>query len=242
MGDPTQVDSATRLLLVEDDADLTAVLSIGLRKEGFIVDVVHNGIEAEGRILGNDYHILIVDWMIPGQDGPTLISRLRAAGVKLPTLMLTALSDTDHLVLGLAAGADDYLTKPFAFRELVARLRALGRRGGAGDGLIIERGPLRFNLRKKSVAVNGDTLTLRSKEYEILEMLALAEGSAVTRAEIAVAIWEQSLEGIGETTINMTISTLRKKLRDSSAGLVAIETVRGVGYRLQVRVAESSPA
>lgn len=229
-----------RLLLVEDQKPLAQALQTTLQEAGYAVDLAHDGEQGESDARARDYDLLIIDWMLPRQDGATLIRRLREAGERCPILMLTALSDVEKRVEGLDAGADDYLTKPFALDELLARLRALRRQAermaGAADSLQTTVGPLHINRRSRKVYWKEAELELRPKEYEVLDMLVRGAGDTVTRKALADAVWESA--SASDDTINATLSGLRRALADARGNeneedeAVAIETVRGVGYRL----------
>lgn len=225
------------ILVVEDDHDLADVLQTGLEEAGHVIDVATDGLEGETEALTNDYDLLVVDWMLPGLDGRTLIKRLREAGSTCPILMLTAFSDLDHKIQGLDVGADDYLTKPFSFEELYARIRALSRRAervgqGSGD---ITVGPLRMDPMRHVAELQGQVLDLRAKEYALLELLARRTNAVVSRTVIAERIWG-SVVGTSDDVINMTVSTLRQKFqsaaRHTNGPPLAIKTIRGVGYTL----------
>lgn len=223
-----------QLLLVEDQESLARGLEIGLEEAGYTVDIAHDGVEGEMRALSTTYDVLIVDWMLPRQDGITLIERVRDAGLHCPILMLTALADVEDRVKGLDAGADDYLTKPFSFDELFARLRALQRReqrlGRSAQRL--ESGPLTIDRRSRRAFWKQEDLKLRPKEYELLELLLRRANEVITRTVIAESVWGSTF--VTDDTINTTVSNVRKTLRtvDSAAVGIKIETLRGVGYRL----------
>lgn len=233
-----------RLLLVEDQDALARGLEIVLEEAGYNVDLAFDGIEGETRALSATYDLIIVDWMLPRQDGPTLIRHLRDAGVYCPILMLTALSGVEHCVEGLDAGADDYLTKPFVFDELFARLRALRRRAHSRHLTVmrLETGPLVIDQRGRKVYWNGSVLDVRPKEYALLELLVRRANETIPRAVIAESVWESAF--ITDDTINTTISSVRRTLRevDSEAAGIKIETLRGIGYRLTTREPLSNAA
>jgi DNA-binding response OmpR family regulator len=191
--------------------------------------------EGEMRALSTSYDLLLVDWMLPRQDGLTLIQHVRDAGVRCPILMLTALTDVEDRVKGLDAGADDYLTKPFAFDELFARLRALRRRENMQKqrpSMRLRSGPLTIDRRGRKVLWKGEELDVRPKEYELLELLLRRANEVITRTVIAESVWGSTF--VTDDTINTTVSSVRRRLRDvdSEAAGIVIETVRGVGYRL----------
>jgi DNA-binding response OmpR family regulator len=225
------------LLLIEDEERLVTSLKAGLEEEGYTVDAAADGFEGEDLALTNAYDALIVDWRLPGQDGKTVIERVRGAGRSYPILMLTALSDVDHRVAGLDAGADDYLPKPFKFEELLARLRALLRRPPlAAHEQVLCVGDLEIDTRRHEVTLRGERLDLRPKEYGLLEDLARHPGEVLSRSVIAERVWGDPFY-VSDNVIDVTISSLRQKLADvrpSPGGRQAprIETVRGVGYRL----------
>jgi len=223
------------LLLVEDQEDLARGLEMGLEEAGYSVDIAYDGMEGEMRALSTSYDLLLVDWMLPRQDGLTLIQHVRDAGVRCPILMLTALTDVEDRVKGLDAGADDYLTKPFAFDELFARLRALRRRENMQKqrpSMRLRSGPLTIDRRGRKVLWKGEELDVRPKEYELLELLLRRANEVITRTVIAESVWGSTF--VTDDTINTTVSSVRRRLRDvdSEAAGIVIETVRGVGYRL----------
>lgn len=222
------------LLLVEDEVSLVRGLEMGLEEAGYTVDVAYDGVEGEARALSATYDLLVVDWMMPRQDGLTMVKRVREAGVHCPILMLTALTDVKDRIRGLDAGADDYLTKPFSFDELFARLRALRRRDQRQQrpSMRLEAGPLVVDRRARKAFWHNDPLNLRPKEYELLELLLRRANEALTRTVIAETVWGSTY--VTDDTINTTISGLRRKLRDADLETVgiALQTLRGIGYRL----------
>lgn len=226
------------MLIVEDERSLSDPMKRGLEEEGYAVDVAADGQTGLMKAMADDYDVLIVDWRLPGLDGRTLVERLRAGKQAVPVLMLTAMRDLDHRIAGLDAGADDYLTKPFSFEELLARLRALRRRhSGAsreGEPDLIEAGPLRLDVPRRTAAVGTSTLELRPKEYRLLELLARRAGEVVTRTVIAERVWGDAFD-VTENAIDVTVSNLRNRLNEvaSPGNAVTITTVRGVGYRLE---------
>jgi DNA-binding response OmpR family regulator len=225
------------LLLVEDETRLAASLKRGLEEEGYTVEVAHDG--AEGYLLGDThaYDAMVVDWRLPRKDGRTLVRELREAGCRTPILMLTALSDIDHRVAGLDAGADDYLAKPFSFEELLARLRALTRRAARPAVPRLSLGPLELDTSRRRVTLLGADLWLRPKEYAILELFMRQPGRVLTRTVLAERVWG-SASYVTDNVMDVTMSRLRQKLSDAMRQVpasdehVRIETVRGVGYSL----------
>ena len=225
------------LLVVEDEADLQDALQSGLEEEGHTVDTACDGIEAEELALTNDYDILIVDVGLPGQDGFSLVKNLRRNKVQSPVIMLTARAELDSRIRGLDAGADDYLTKPFSFEELFARLRALSRRlPEIGAYTEITVGVLNIDTHRRTVSVDQKEIFLRPKEFAVLELLARRSGTVVTRTSLAERIWGSSFT-VSEDVINMTVSSLRRKLNEDPhvEASVIIQTRRGIGYRLIAR-------
>jgi DNA-binding response OmpR family regulator len=220
-----------RVLLVEDDADVARFIRKGLSEETYAVDVAESGEDAMYLASLNAYDAAILDVMIPPPDGMEVCRRLRKSGSTLPILMLTALDTVDQKITGLDAGADDYLAKPFEFRELLARLRALMRRGGATISAVVEAGDLQIDTRSHRVTVKGQSLTLTTKEYAVLEYLARNAGRIVTREEIAEHVWNEDYDPF-TNLIEVYINRLRRHIETVSARKW-IHTVRGAGYMLQ---------
>ncbi|MFQ5568142.1 MAG: response regulator transcription factor [Rhodothermales bacterium] len=238
-------DATGKLLLVEDEMTLAGPVMRGLEEEGYTVDLAQDGLDGEARALNETYDVLIIDWRLPRLDGRTLIERLRKQGYTRPILMLTALRDVDHKVAGLDAGADDYLTKPFSFEELMARLRALLRCHPAPAPLPadlrpvhLHTGPLEIDTARRQVFYKQTPLPLRTKEYLLLELLLRHQGRVLSRSVIAERIWG-SVYDVTDNAIDVTVSGLRQKLSaaDPVQGGVTVETVRGVGYYLRVNPA-----
>jgi DNA-binding response OmpR family regulator len=231
-----------RLLLVEDEPRLADSIRRGLEEEGYTVEVAPDAEAGERLALLNAYDAFVVDWRLPRGDGRTLVERIRAAGRTQPVLMLTALADVEHLVAGLDAGADDYLAKPFAFEELLARLRALLRRPPLPQqGRLVEAGPLRLDRVRRRATVAGPggevLLNLRPKEYALLDLLLSRIDAVVTREAIGEQVWGDA-PYVTDNALDVTVSGLRQRLADALAeagaeGGPAIETARGVGYRLR---------
>ncbi len=228
------------LLLIEDEVRLATSLKRGLEEEGYTVDVAYDGEEGCALGLIHDYDLMIVDWRLPRKDGQAVISQLRAAGRRLPILMLTALGGIDHRVAGLDAGADDYLTKPFSFEELLARLRALARRArqAAPPAPWLKQGLLEIDTARRRVSVQGALLDVRPKEYALLEVFLRAPGQVLSRTVLAERVWGSAFH-VSDNVIDVSISRLRQKLADAlkphaAEGSIHIQTVRGVGYCLVV--------
>ena len=216
-----------RLLVVEDDPRLAAVLARGLREDGYAVDLAGDGAAALERIHNNDYDAVVLDLAIPVIDGVEVCRRLRVERTPVPVLMLTARDSLDDRVRGLDAGADDYLTKPFAFAELLARLRALMRRGPAIADAVIRAGDVEIDTRGHRVVRDGAEIPMTSKEYALLEYLARQTGRVVGREEIAEHCWDERYDPFSNV-IDVYINRLRKKI-----GAERIVTRRGEGYVLR---------
>ncbi|MFD7067696.1 response regulator transcription factor [Streptomyces sp. NPDC059913] len=219
-----------RLLIVEDEKRLATALAAGLTAEGFAVDVVHDGLEGLHRAGGGGYDLLVLDIMLPGMNGYRVCAALRAAGDDTPILMLTAKDGEYDEAEGLDTGADDYLTKPFSYVVLLARIRALLRRRGSGSGSpVLTVGALRMDTAARRVHLDGAEITLTAKEFAVLEQLALRPGEVVSKADILEHVWDFAYDG-DPNIVEVYVSTLRRKL-----GAETIRTVRGAGYRLEAR-------
>ncbi|WP_210593828.1 response regulator transcription factor [Streptomyces sp. GESEQ-35] len=217
-----------RLLIVEDEKRLALSLAKGLTAEGYAVDVVHDGREGLHQATEGTYDLVILDIMLPGLNGYRVCAALRAAGHDVPILMLTAKDGEYDEAEGLDTGADDYLTKPFSYVVLVARIKALlRRRQGAGASPVHVHGDLKVDTAARRVFLDEDEVTLTAKEFAVLEQLVVRAGAVVSKAEILEHVWDFAYEG-DPNIVEVYVSTLRRKLR---AGL--IRTVRGAGYRLE---------
>jgi DNA-binding response OmpR family regulator len=217
-----------RLLIVEDEKRLARSLAAGLTAEGFAVDVVHDGLEGLHRAGEGVYDLVVLDVMLPGMNGYRVCAALRAAGHDVPILMLTAKDGEYDEAEGLDTGADDYLTKPFSYVVLVARVRALLRRRGSGSAApVLAVGALRMDTAARRVHRGEDEITLTAKEFAVLEQLALRPGAVVSKADILEHVWDFAYDG-DPNIVEVYISTLRRKL-----GAASIRTVRGAGYRLE---------
>ncbi|MEV5341189.1 response regulator transcription factor [Streptomyces sp. NPDC052676] len=217
-----------RLLIVEDEKRLALSLAKGLTAEGYAVDVVHDGLEGLHRASESPYDLVVLDIMLPGMNGYRVCSALRAAGNDVPILMLTAKDGEYDEAEGLDTGADDYLTKPFSYVVLVARIKALLRRRNTGGGApVITVGELRLDTGARRVERDGAEVPLTAKEFAVLEQLALRAGEVVSKGQILEHVWDFAYEG-DPNIVEVYVSALRRKL---GAGL--IRTVRGAGYRLE---------
>ncbi|WP_330287719.1 response regulator transcription factor [Streptomyces sp. NBC_00576] len=217
-----------RLLIVEDEKRLALSLAKGLTAEGYAVDVVHDGREGLHRATETPYDLVILDIMLPGLNGYRVCAALRAAGHDVPILMLTAKDGEYDEAEGLDTGADDYLTKPFSYVVLVARVKALlRRRGSAGASPVHVVGELRVDTAAHRVHVGEDEVTLTAKEFAVLEQLVVRAGEVVSKARILEHVWDFAYDG-DPNIVEVYVSTLRRKL-----GAPLIRTVRGAGYRLE---------
>jgi two-component system, OmpR family, response regulator len=220
-----------RVLVVEDEPRMATLLQRGLREEGYAVDVAHDG--TDGLWLGTeqDYDAIVLDVMLPGIDGFEVCRRLRATDRWAPILLLTARIAVEDRVHGLDAGADDYLTKPFSFAELAARVRALVRRQSGARPALLEVGDLRVDPATRRVARGEIEIPLSPKEMALLELLIRHAGEVVTRTRILDHVWDFAYDGTSNV-VDQYIAYLRKKI-DRPFGRNDIETIRGVGYRLR---------
>lgn len=221
-----------RILIIEDDPVIADFIGKGLRESGFAVDHAADGETGLRRALDERYDALIVDLMLPRLDGLALIDTLRARGRRTPVLILSAKHSVDDRVRGLQAGGDDYLTKPFAFAELVARLQALIRRAtGAAEPTRITVGDLTLDLLTRHVERAGQALDLRPREYALLEYLMRHPGHVVTKTMILSHVWGYNFDP-GTNVVDVLVSRLREKL-DRNFDTKLLHTVRGVGYVLK---------
>lgn len=219
-----------RILLVEDEVRMAGFIEKGLRESAYAVDVARDGEDALYRASINDYDAFILDVMLPSVDGIEVCRRLRSEGNNAPVLMLTARDATDDKIAGLDAGADDYLTKPFAFDELLARVRAMLRRSGEVRPNNITIADLVIDTAAHRVTRGGSDIALTAKEYALLEYLAREQGKVVGRAEIAEHVWDESFDAFSNL-IEVYIKRLRKKMDDGFSRQL-IHTRRGAGYIL----------
>jgi two-component system, OmpR family, response regulator len=220
-----------RVLIVEDEAKMAGLLRRGLEREGFAVDAIANGEEAVWKAEAVGYDAILLDLMLPGIDGLEVCSRLREAGIWSPILMLTARDAIRDRVAGLDRGTDDYLTKPFSFAELLARLRALVRRGQSERPSIIEIGDLRLDPATHQVWRGKAEVELSAKEFALLETFMRRPGEVLSRFQLLEHVWDYDYEN-RSNVVDSYVRFLREKI-DRPFGLVSIETVRGAGYRLR---------
>ncbi|HEX6042503.1 response regulator transcription factor [Longimicrobium sp.] len=229
-----------RILVVEDNPRIAAFLQKGLREEGYVVEVAGDGDQAYEKATTQGFDAAIVDVMIPGRSGVQLVSDLREREVRLPVLLLTARDRTEDKVAGLDAGADDYLTKPFEFSELTARLRALLRRlGSPGGAATLKAGDVEMDPATREVRRGQAAVELTPREYALLEYLLRNSGRPLSRAAIMEHVWGIRFDP-GTNIVDVCINSLRTKLDDRERGL--IQTVRGVGYAIKPPAGEETEA
>jgi two-component system, OmpR family, phosphate regulon response regulator PhoB len=227
---------APKIMVVEDEEPLCVLLRYNLEAEGYQVEVVTRGDEAEIRLQENVPDLLVLDWMVPAVSGIELCRRLRMRPEteRLPIIMLTARGEEADRIVGLELGADDYVVKPFSAREVVARIRAVLRRTetspGRDDAKPIEIGELRLDPAKREATKDGEVLELSRKEFELLQLLMQNAGSVVTREQAFEDVWDTNWFG-STKTLDVHVSGLRRKLGDDSSEPRFLHTVRGVGFR-----------
>ncbi len=224
-----------RLLVIEDEPKLAAYLHKGLTEEGFVVDVAHNGVDGLHLAMECDYDLLVLDAMLPGIDGLGVLAALRQSK-QTPVLMLTARVRVEDRVKGLQSGADDYLVKPFAFSELVARIQVLLRRGrprSAAGETVLGLADLEVDLLRRKATRAGRRLELTAKEFNLLVLLLRRQGEVLSRTEIAEQVWDMNFDS-ATNVIDVAIRRLRAKL-DAPFERALLHTVRGMGYVLEAR-------
>jgi two-component system copper resistance phosphate regulon response regulator CusR len=222
-----------RILVVEDEPRMASVIARGLREQSYAVDVAQDGDDGLYQCSINDYDLIVLDVLLPQRDGFEVCRELRARGTATPVLMLTARAAVDDRITGLEAGADDYLTKPFSFRELLARIHALLRRDSHLLPDEIEIGDLIINSASHRVSRAGSPVQLTAKEYALLEYLARRSGQLVSRADIAAHVWDNDFDPFSNT-IEVYMNRLRKKIDDGHPTKL-LHTRRGEGYILESR-------
>jgi two-component system OmpR family response regulator len=222
-----------RLLVVEDNEKLAASLCKGLMQEGYAVDVSRDGAEAASMIamVRDGYALVVLDIMLPGMDGLSFCRKTRELGVRAPILLLTARDAVSDRVSGLDAGADDYLTKPFSFEELAARIRALLRRPPAALDVVLRAGDLVLDPARREVSVGGSVVPMTTKEFALLELFLRNKGQVLTREQITVRLWNQDVD-TDSNVLEVHVKNVRRKLAEAGHDEV-IETVRGAGYRFR---------
>jgi len=216
-----------RILLVEDERQLADTLARGLRREGMAVDVAYDGIEGHEKWTYTDYDVVVLDRDLPGMSGDEVMRQLAGSGTLTRVLMLTASGTVRDRVNGLSLGADDYLAKPFAFAELVARVRALGRRATPAAPPVLAAGDLVLDPAKRAVRRAEAPIELTRKEFGVLEMLLRANGGVVSSEELLEKVWDEHADPF-TTTVRVTVMTMRRKLGEPAI----VDTVVGSGYRI----------
>jgi two-component system, OmpR family, response regulator VanR len=216
-----------RILVAEDERRLAGAIARGLRREGMAVDITHDGASALIKARVVPYDVVVLDRDLPEMHGDEVCRRLSASDRETKVLMLTAADGTDDLVDGLELGADDYLPKPFEWKELVARIRALARRAGRARPAVLRRGDLVLDPARHTVTRAGIDVDLTPKEFGVLEVLMAADGAAVSVEDLLQRVWDEHADPF-TNTVRMTIMTLRRKLGDPPV----LETVMGAGYRI----------
>jgi DNA-binding response OmpR family regulator len=216
-----------RLLIIEDDLKLATLLARGLREEGFAVDLANDGVDGAHRAIEQDYDAVVLDVMLPGLDGFGVLDRLRDRGRRTPVLMLSARGTVTDRVQGLNRGADDYLRKPFAFEELLARIHALVRRAAPEPGVVLQIEDLRLDPRSREVRRAGTAIELTAKEFAILEYLLRNLGRVISRTELSEHAWDENFDAMSNV-VDVTVYRLRDKI--DRCGPALVHTVRGAGY------------
>lgn len=227
------------MLVVDDELRTAALLRRGLCEQGYAVDVAHEAEDAMWRATEFRYSVVVLDVLLPGMDGFEVCRRLRASGCWAPVLLLTARDEVEDRVQGLDAGADDYLTKPFSFSELTARIRALIRRGSAERPVVLQVGDLRLDAARRQVWMGQVEVELSAKEFALLELFLRHPGQVLSRTRILEHVWDYAYDG-GSNVVDQYVRYLRRKI-DRPFGVVCLETVRGAGYRLRAAHGPASP-
>jgi two-component system copper resistance phosphate regulon response regulator CusR len=222
-----------RVLIVEDQIKTGDYLRQGLTENGFVVDVARNGLDGQHLALTSEYDIVVLDVMLPGVDGWQVLRELRLQGKQTPVLFLTARDKVEDRVKGLDLGADDYLVKPFAFSELLARVRALTRRGGAHEPEILRVADLDVDLLRRRAMRAGKRITLTAKEFTLLALLMRRCGEVLSRTLIAEQVWDMNFDS-DTNVVEVAMRRLRAKI-DDPFGSKLIHTIRGMGYVLEAR-------
>ncbi|MEI8175032.1 MAG: response regulator transcription factor [bacterium] len=220
-----------KILVVEDNTKLAENLKQGLMQEGYAVDIIEDGLVAERRILINhdEYDLVVLDRMLPGKDGVSVCNSWRENEIVIPILMLTALDTTDDKVRGLNAGADDYLAKPFAFKELLARVKALLRRPKQSSPIVLTHKDISINTTERVVTYKNKPISLTLKEFMVLEYLMRNPNKVITRDDLYSHAWDFA-DSSFSNTVDVHIKNLRKKIFDNGK---IIQTIRGVGYKME---------
>jgi two-component system OmpR family response regulator len=220
-----------KILLIEDEKKIASFVRKGLEAQGFVVEIAPNGDEGYARATTQPYDALVLDIMLPGRDGLSILRNLRERKISLLVILLTARSELNERLEGLNLGADDYLTKPFHIEELIARLHAVARRATGTGQSILAVADLTLNLLTRKVTRCGKSMELTAREFSLLEHLMRAPGRVLTRVEICERVWDYNFDP-GTNLVDVYIQRLRKKV-DSDFPCKLIETIRDVGYRIR---------
>lgn len=224
------------ILLVEDNTKVTSFVKQGLEEEGYTVDVAYDGADGSLKAAANDYDLLLLDIMLPEKNGLEIVREVRSEGDDVPVLLLTARDSTADVVRGLDAGGDDYVTKPFSFDELLARMRALLRRGGSSRRELLQYRDVALNRLEHEATRSGERLRLTPKEFKLLEFFLLHAEEVVRRTELLEKVWGLDFDP-GSNVVDVHVSNLRSKLQKNGSPPL-IHTVRGVGYKLAEEIPE----
>jgi DNA-binding response OmpR family regulator len=219
-----------KILVIEDEKKINSLLRKGLESHGLVVDTAQNGDEGYLLATTRPYDVLVLDIMLPGRDGLSILRNLRERKLPLPVILLTARSELNERIEGLNLGADDYLTKPFFIEELVARIHAVVRRASGAAQSLLEVADLRMNLLTREVRRGDTPIDLTPREFALLEHLMRSPGRVLTRVQICEQVWDYHFDP-GTNLVDVYVQRLRKKI-DGNASLKLVETIRGVGYRI----------
>lgn len=219
------------ILLVEDELKIAHFVQAGLKEQGFVVDYCDNGNDGYAQAMDNEYDVLLLDIMVPGKDGLSILKNLRRAGRNVPVILLTARTELDDRLEGLNLGADDYIAKPFFVEELVARIHAVVRRSVGDRQNILSVGPLKLDRITREVTCNQQMVELTSREFNLLEYLMRSPGRVLTRTQILEHVWGYDFNP-STNVVDVCIQRIRKKI-DAIGGADWLESVRGVGYRFR---------
>jgi two-component system, OmpR family, response regulator len=219
------------VLYVEDEEKIANFVCIGLKEQGFVVDYCDNGNDGYERAMDNQYDAIVLDIVLPGKDGLSILKLLRKAGRNVPVILLTARNELDDRIEGLHLGADDYLAKPFFVEELVARIHAVVRRASGGGQNILSVGPVKLDRILREVTCDSHTVELTTREFNLLEYLMRSPGRVLTRTQILEHIWGYDFNP-NTNVVDVCIQRIRKKI-ESIGGMGWVESVRGVGYRFR---------
>jgi len=219
-----------KVLVVEDEKKISSLVRKGLEAQGFVVDATNNGDEGFLLATTRAYDVLVLDIMLPGRDGLSILRNLRDRKIGLPVILLTARSELNERVEGLNLGADDYLTKPFFIEELIARIHAVARRATGAVQSVLEAGDLTMNLLTREVKRGSARIELTPREFTLLEHLMRSPGRVLTRVQICEQVWDYHFDP-GTNLVDVYVQRLRKKI-DGASPVKLLETIRGVGYRI----------